>query len=750
MDKHIRSLSNKQGAFIDKNTGQPWSLSQLDVYFCLWQEKHIHGKDLKKEVAFMTDAITTIEHALTQANIKTRRMDAQGYLNLTSHFFNTDNDNGNNNEPIKYTPNTLNTFDEDLSQLALNHPEIDVQEDGIFKFKRTDKTSYAAYLPLERINNAKNIQVGHLTAEHKKTNLSLFDRLPVGSIWSQTTIHISHDKADDYLEAIKNSSMGNDTKSKANSDAAHHAKVRAAKGDDVCRYAAGLYLFHRQKTKLKQQSRQVKSVFSALGLDLTEPKQNPLSEEEFIRSLPFCFKYHLDRKFYKKRASLQHLSTVAALSPFYGRSTGTGTPGLVKFNRGGEVLMFDPVVDKAQNAFGLLFGPSGTGKSAWLIEFLFAMMASHNPKHVFIIEKGDSFGLFVDHCKQQGLSTNKVSIKTNSKTIHLPPFANATRLITDKTIDQERDLLGELSLIAQLMITGGEAKASDHFERSDWDSVGSAVQLAAKNTLDEGRDTTLTQDVINALNELSKDTDLLDTEKERLRKMAKSMRVYINSAFDKRIFNASGNLFPASDITQLDVGIFGRDGYESKLVVAFASLINDINRLAEQNQASGRPIFLLIDEAHLFTKHPLIISWILKMVKMWRKWGVWVWFATPSLEDYTDAASSMFDTIEWIICLKIKKSEASKLAKLIDITKEQKALIASISSSKGQYKEGVVISDHLSTLFRSVSMPLALSLAMTEQDEKAMRQTLMQTHHCNEMQAAYLVADEILRARSAG
>jgi hypothetical protein len=41
-------------------------------------------------------------------------------------------------------------------------------------------------------------------------------------------------------------------------------------------------------------------------------------------------------------------------------------------------------------------------------------------------------------------------------------------------------------------------------------------------------------------------------------------------------------------------------------------------------------------------------------------------------------------------------------------------------------------------------MPLALSLAMTEQDEKAMRQTIMQEHHCNEMQAAYRVADEIL------
>jgi conjugative transfer ATPase len=743
MDSHINSLANKDGAFIDKETGGPWSLSQLEVYFCFWQEKSINTQELKKEFELINDAIIRIEHALTQAKIKIERIGDQGYIDMMSSFF--------HDKKVKYNASILNTLDEDLSQISLNHLGIKVQDDGVFQFK-DDNVKHCTYMPLERINDTDRINVGHLSAENKQTKLSLFDRLPVGSIWSQTTIFISQDKADEYLDKIKNSSMGNDVKSEQNSKDAENAKIMAAEGDYICRYAAGLYLFHNDKIKLKEQTRKVKSIFGSLGLDLLEPRENPLSQDDFIRSLPFCFNYHLDRRFYKKRASLQHISTVAALSPFYGRSTGTGTAGIVKFNRGGEPLLFDPVVDKSQNAFGMLFDPSGTGKSAWLIEFLFTMMAVHKPKHVFIIEKGNSFGLFVDHCKQQGLSTNKVVIKAGSDDIHLPPFANATRLITDKNKQQEkgdkRDLLGELLIIAQLMITGGEAKEVEKFERSDWDTVGNAIQLAAENTIKDGRDTTLTEDVINALYELAKSENLLDNEKERIRKMAKSMRVYITSEFDKRIFNTPGQLFPESDITQLDVGIFGSDGYESKLVVAFASLINDINRIAEQNEFSDRPIFLLIDEAHLFTKHPLIISWILKMVKMWRKWGVWVWFATPSLKDYTDAASSMFDTIEWIICLKVKKSEAQALAELIDITDEQKELIASIGSSKGQYKEGVVISDQLSTLFRSVSMPLALSLAMTEQSEKAVRQKIMQSNNCNEMQAAYQIADDILHSRT--
>lgn len=45
-------------------------------------------------------------------------------------------------------------------------------------------------------------------------------------------------------------------------------------------------------------------------------------------------------------------------------------------------------------------------------------------------------------------------------------------------------------------------------------------------------------------------------------------------------------------------------------------------------------------------------------------------------------------------------------------------------------------------------MPLALSLAMTEQSEKATRQKIMREHNCNEMEAAYMIADEILKTRT--
>ncbi len=91
---------------------------------------------------------------------------------------------------------------------------------------------------------------------------------------------------------------------------------------------------------------------------------------------------------------VQHL---AGLLPVTGRSREPDTPGLV-FNRGGELLSFDPLnsLDRTQNAHLLLFGPTGAGKSATLCSALSQLMAVHRPR-LFIAEAGNSFGLLAEY-----------------------------------------------------------------------------------------------------------------------------------------------------------------------------------------------------------------------------------------------------------------------------------------------------------------------------------------------------------------
>src|SRR3546814_2105859 len=79
------------------------------------------------------------------------------------------------------------------------------------------------------------------------------------------------------------------------------------------------------------------------------------------------------------------------------------------------------------NAHLFLFGPTGSGKSATLNNLLNQVTAIYRPR-LFIVEAGNSFGLFSDFAKRLGLTVNRVKLAPGSG-ISLAPFADARRLI---------------------------------------------------------------------------------------------------------------------------------------------------------------------------------------------------------------------------------------------------------------------------------------------------------------------------------
>ena len=74
-----------------------------------------------------------------------------------------------------------------------------------------------------------------------------------------------------------------------------------------------------------------------------------------------------------------------------------------------------------------LFGPTGSGKSATLNNLLNQVTAIYRPR-LFIVEAGNSFGLFSDFARRLGLTVNRVKLAPGSG-ISLAPFADARRLI---------------------------------------------------------------------------------------------------------------------------------------------------------------------------------------------------------------------------------------------------------------------------------------------------------------------------------
>jgi conjugative transfer ATPase len=458
----------------------------------------------------------------------------------------------------------------------------------------------------------------------------------------------------------------------------------------------------------------------------------------------------------------QHL---ANLAPVWGRSTGTGHPGLTLFNRGGSPLSFDPLSrrDRAMNGHLLLVGPTGAGKSATLVTLLMQVMAVYRPR-LFIVEAGNSFGLQGDYFSTLGLSVNKVQLKPGAP-VSLAPYADAVRLVEqpdqvaslsvevpdDETTvdhDEQRDILGELEITARLMITGGEAKEEARVSRADRSLIRECILDAAHTCAAAGRQV-LTRDIRGALLRVAAEPALPDRRRERAQEMGESIDLFCQG-FEGELFDREGTPWPESDVTIVDLATYAREGYEAQLSISYISLMNTVNNLAERDQYLGRPIIMVTDEGHIITKHPLLAPFVVKGTKMWRKLGAWFWLATQNLADFPNAAQTMLNMIEWWICLNMPPAEIEEIARFKKLTPAQKALLLSASKEAGKYTEGVVLSKNLETLFRVVPPSLYLALAMTEPEEKAERWMLMQAHNCSELEAAFSMAERIDKTRGIG
>lgn len=458
---------------------------------------------------------------------------------------------------------------------------------------------------------------------------------------------------------------------------------------------------------------------------------------------------------------VQHM---ANLLPVFGRDTGTGHPGFTFFNRGGAPLTFDPLnsADRAKNAHMVLFGPTGSGKSATLNSLFAQLMAVHRPR-LFIAEAGNSFGLFADHAAELELTVNKVSIKPGCN-ISLAPFADSHRLIEanvklgdeaelsdriemddNDDNDDERDILGELEIVARLMITGGEEKEEAKLERADRGMMREAILVAATTAFNEKRQM-ITQDLQTALFTFSYDESRPETRRSRAYNMGESLNVFMQG-FLGELFNRPGQNWPEADVTLIDLGTLAREGYEAPLAVAYTSLVNTINNIAERDQFLDREIVFATDEAHMITTNPLLAPFVVKIVKMWRKLGAWLWLATQNLEDFPATSKKMLNMIEWWLCLVMPPEEVEEIARFKKLTTEQKAMLLSATKAQHCYTEGIVLANRIEALFRAVPPSLFLALGMTEKEEKAARKALMTEHGISELEAAKLVAKKLDIAR---
>lgn len=617
---------------------------------------------------------------------------------------------------------------------------------------------------------------GVLTADQKLGDeylAAVWDRMPRDSILALTFVIQSQYATKTHCLDLSNRIGRGSPESIATKAQAEDVLENLSQGRRIYPMSAGVYIRGRNRADLDNKTQNAMTVLTTTaGLNPINPQDDPIAQDCFIRNLPMAYNRQHDQE-YAVRARRTYTDDIARILPFYGRGRGTGHPGILAYNRIGETFMVDPhnKKDRKKTAHGLIFGPTGSGKSAFCCYKALHNMAMRKPRQIFI-EKGNSFGLMGEYYRDQGLTVNSLRFSPRLD-LSLPPYAAAEKALEqlahtaqlqeptelssdpedlmellkeDEADDEdERDYLGEMELLTQLMITGAEPRETEKLSRSDGMVIQRAIITSLNQAADQGKPHPLIEDVCAALEAEARSAET-DTRKDRIKELADNLRLW-TQGMRGRFFNRYGEPWPEVDVTIVDMGILTSDQNKDMLAVTLISLLNTITGLGEKYQYDKRGIEVTTDEGHVLTKNPVLVKPLVFGVKTWRKLGIWLDQATQNLEDYPDQARAMLNLAEWWYCLTMPPGEIRDIARFRVLNDEEKALLLRAAKEPGKYTEGVILSDTLTSLFRIVMPALPLALAQTDDDEKVVRRELMQKHGCSELEAAFLIADQIYQRR---
>jgi conjugative transfer ATPase len=761
---HLAHVSRDGGFFEDNLVSHTnWGGKRRRVRLVLFRRGGWgRPADLKAEDE-LNDLAAMLETTLTSVGIGVRRATGRDFYAWMVRWFNPKPEMADSDPdrllalaPYPGDDPATRPFGDDFAErLTFSRPESDLTA-GTWSF---DELPHAV-ITVQGLRRTPAI--GAVSAERRirDATVALFDQMPDYTVMVLMIVFKPQDTIRNHIARIKTASVGDQAEAILAREEAEAAERALGQGNKLYPVNLAVYVRGDDLNALRRHQNQVRSLLASNHLMPIQREADLLALDSYLRNLPMAFDVRHDKL--ARRSRLLYATDTASLAPLYGRALGTGHPGLSFWNRGGEPLVFDPLNrhDRKKNAHMLILGPTGAGKSALLVYLMEQMMAIYRPR-LFIIEAGNSFGLLGQHLARHDVSVHSIVLNPNGR-VSLPPFSEAHRLLHDPTAraisesdvpadvieadddaaDEGRDLLGEMELAARIMITGGEAKEDARMSRQDRLTIRQAIYRAAEIARDAGRHQTLTQDVVAGLRDLAKAADLPEYRRHRAGEMADGLALFCHGMAG-RFFNREGKPWPSVDVTILEMGILAREGYADQLTVAFLSIMNHINSLAEASQNDGRPTIVVTDEGHIITTNPLLAPYVVKITKMWRKLQTWLWIATQNLDDFPDAAKRMLNMMEWWLCLVMPKEEVQQIARFKDLAVEQEAMLLSAAKEPGKYTEGVVLGGNREMLFRNVPPALSLALAMTEGHEKAERHRIMRERGCSELEAAYAIAETI-------
>ena len=745
--QHFQDATEEHGFFFDPSSDTVWKGRIRRLRLCVWRIQDTRaqsGQDLDS-------LCTRLTQSLAQVGVQLVPQGAVDWCNWLSGWFGPQGLEASGSlASVPASPLALlaGGASGDLAHSVLSQgaPQSSAETGNWYFHGRANR-----YLTVNAL--LREPQVGHLTAERliADRQQSLWDRMPVGTAWSMVMVFAAQDRILEHVARVKRNSVGNDPQAIAIRALADEALQQVSEGNPILPVFSGAFVSAADEASLETQTTRVIAHLMAQGIAPILPKDDPLAQDSYIRALPFNFDPAQDEQFYVRRSRLWFIDHIVRCLPLYGRSIGTQHPGILAWNRGAEPFSFDPLnpKDRTKNAHMLVFGPTGSGKTAFLVNTLLHMVAVHRPR-LYLVTALPTFGLLARHFEAQGLSVHHVDGDRTS----IPPFADADQLLQPQEqgaeLDSGRDLLGEMEIQARLMITGGDPKEEARLAREDLNLIRKSLLAMARSCHEHGkpvRTEHLARQMHQAVASKRLGGSPISAEQcQNLSRMANALELFCSGRAGQ-VFNREGETWPESDVTVVELGPLAHRRNEAWLAVAMTSLLSRINDQVQAQQYTHRQTIVVLDEAHLLLKNALIAPYILSISAMWRTYGAWLWIATQNLRQIPDTARELLNQPEWWVCMSMERDEVDMIARFRQLSAEQKSMLLSAHKEPGKYTEGVVMSSKLMTLFRNVVPSLSLALSQTEKNEKAHRAEVMQRHQCSEMEAVHRISEEIRRQR---
>ncbi len=418
-------------------------------------------------------------------------------------------------------------------------------------------------------------------------------------------------------------------------------------------------------------------------------KEELIGASLFLTCLPLNFDPYYEK--FIRRVKRVASGNACHMLPLYGAFRGTKTAAQIYVNRRAEKVNVD-FFDSNTNPHGMVIGASGAGKSFFMNDFI--LQNERLDAHFFVLDKGDSYKKLCAILGGQYMAFDL------NRPVTINPFANAPT---------PENLSFLLSLLSQ-MASGGDER--DRLNREEEGLLHRAVLNAYENVGFPPKEVTLS-DVVTILKD-SAFNEQYGINSVMGPTLALRLTPFTRKGPYGEFFDGSNQFTIQARFVVFELA--NLSAYPDLQLTVLLNLMFFMTNFVCATDMRPKRKYLLIDEAWSLLKVKNTADFIANAFKTFRKYRCSVVAITQEIADLTRQESGMA-----IIANTANKIFLKQEPAVIDLLKDKLSfddatlqLLKTVTTVKGKFSEGLVITDDCKGVIRLVPDPFLYWAANSE------------------------------------